>query len=131
MRVRLHRPSHQRRARALLGLAALLPAAGFFQAAGVNPVTIAAAVVLVIVCVATVYDAFRSVATVLREGLLLPGRVGHGRTSVAWSEITSVETSPGAISFTIGSRSVVQLHLVEREIALLERMVHRSLIKRR
>ena len=127
MRVRLYRPAFQRRARCLLAVALLLPAAGFFQAAGVNPITIGASVVLVLTAVGFVYDSLRPVAIVIRSGILIAGTLGHGVSSVSWSEIVRVESTGGVVSLTTSGRSLYQIQVDTRAARFLSRMVEHAL----
>ena len=127
MRVRLHRPVHQRRARCLLGIALLLPGAGFLQAAGLNPITIGASGVLVLIAAGVIHDALRPVAIVIRSGILLAGTFGHRASSVSWSEIVRVESAGVVVSLTTTGRMLYQIQVDPRAARFLSRMVERAL----
>lgn len=127
MRVRLYRPAFQRRARCLLAIALLLPGAGFFQAAGVNPITIGASVVLVLAAAGIVYDSLRPVAIVIRAGILIAGTLGHRVFSVSWSEIVRVETADGVASLTTTGQILYQIQIDPRAARFLSRMVEHTL----
>ena len=128
MRVRLYRPAFQRRARCLLAIALLLPGAGFFQAAGVNPITIGASILLVLVAAGIVYDSLRPVAIIIRPGILIAGTLGHGVSSVSWSEIARVESTDGLVSLTTTGRILYQIQIDPRAARFLSRMVERAVL---
>ena len=119
-RVRLFRPQYQRRARTL-------PAAGFFEAAGLNPVAVGASVVFALAAALTVFDAHRPVAVVLRSGLLIAGRLGQGYTSLSWTEITAIDSDHAMVSITTSGRQMYQLHIDSRAAGFIARMTRRML----
>jgi hypothetical protein len=131
MRVRLYRPIQQRRARCLLGIALLLPAAGFIQAAGLNPVTGFASAVLLLGFIAVVIMALRPVIVVLRSGILIFGSFGQPTASVAWGEIVRVESTDGVVSLTTSGKALYQIQVDTRTAGFLSRMIEQSISSRR
>lgn len=127
MRVRLYRPIHQRRARCLLGIALLLPAAGFMQAAGLNSVTIFASAILVLGFATVVIMALRPVATLLRSGMIITGSLGQSATIIAWDEIVRIEPTGDVVSITTRRKMVFQIQIDLRAVGFLSRMVGRTL----
>lgn len=130
MRVRLRRPLRGRRARVLLAAALLIPAAGFFQAAGVNPLSITAALLLGAGALALLVDAVRPVLTVSRSGLVVRRLIGAGDQVLPWREITQLEVVDEVISVTTRDQSVYQIELTARTAAFVGRIHHRALAAR-
>jgi hypothetical protein len=128
MRVRFRRTPSQQRARTLLAVALLLPAAGFLQAAGINPVSVAGVIVCAVASFAAALSAIRPILIVLRVGITIPGSLGRPATSLGWREVKSVETTGGLVSLTTTSRVMYQLQLGTRGAEFLNRMVARNLL---
>ncbi len=127
MRVRMYRPRQQRRARTLLGIALLLPAAGFLNAAGPNPISLFATGLLVAAALLIVYDALRPVAVVVRTGILVAGSIGHRAHALSWSEIVRVDFDGAIVSIATINEQLYQLQIDARAAQLLSRMVERRL----
>jgi len=127
MRVRLYRPISQRRARSLLGIALLIPGAGFLQATGANPVTLVAAAALLLIATGVVYTALRPVAIVLRSGIIITGVFGSSASMISWSEIVRIESIDGSVSLTTAGRTLYQIQIDSRAARFLSRMAERVL----
>jgi len=127
MRVRLYRPISQRRARSLLGIALLVPGAGFLQATGANPVTLVAAAALLLAATGVVFTALRPVATVLRSGIIIAGVFGSSASMISWSEIVRIESTDGLVSLTTAGRTLYQIQIDSRTARFLSRMAERVL----
>ena len=110
MRVRLYRPAQQRRARWLLAIAILLPAAGLFQASGINPLSVFFASLCIVASLWLAIDTARPTATVTRHGILIRGPLGRVPDAVSWSEVVRVEEEPGLIR--IGTRGKVEYQVL-------------------
>ena len=130
MRVRLYRPTYQRRARCLLAIALLLPGAGFVQAGGLNPVSIGASGVLVAAAILVVIMALRPVAVVLRSGILIMGSPSQPATSIGWGEIVRIESEAGVTGVTTRGKMLYQLALDARGERFVSRMVEHTLSAR-
>jgi hypothetical protein len=142
--VRIRRPAHARRSRLLLAIAVLLPAAGFFQAAGVNPLTTTAAIVLVAAAALIVADACRAVLVMTRHGLIIRQLFGSGSRELLWADVDRAEVHGPVIElqsrrFESGrpratrhapaqARSVFQLDLGKRAASAVARCHQRNLI---
>jgi hypothetical protein len=124
----MYRPRQQRRARTLLGIALLLPAAGFLNAAGPNPISLFATGLLFVAAVLVVYDALRPVAVVVRTGILVMGSLGHRAHALSWTEIVRVDFDGALVSITTMSEQLYQLQIDRRAARLLSRMVERRLV---
>lgn len=128
MRLPLFRPVSQKRARVLLGIALLLPAAGFLRAAGVNPITVTASAVLVVAAVAVTADALRAVAVILPSGLLIRGSLGRPGTAISWNEIVRVEEPDlGVVSISTRGKAIYQIQLDTRAAGIMSRIVERRI----
>lgn len=126
MTVRLYRPRSRRRARILLSVAVLLPAAGLFQVSGLNPLSVVTAAGCSVLCVWIAVDALLPSATISRHGILIRGGIGRGPDAVSWAEITNVEDDHGIVSLTSRSRVLYQIETDLRSAQFLSRMVLRS-----
>lgn len=131
MRISLYRPRYQRNVRILLAFALLLPAGGVAQAAGPNPVSWALTASLVIAALLTVFDAYRRVLIVTRQGIGIVGTLGMGVTWLAWGEILQVEVDGVVVSITARGNAVYQAQLDERAARFLGRMIERNIVGRR
>lgn len=128
MRLRLFRPLYQRRARVLLATALLLPAAGFFRAAGINPITIAASAMLLVAAAFVTADALRVVAVIVPSGLLVRGSLGRPETAISWNEIVRVEEPDvGVVSISTRGKAMYQLQLDARAAGVMSRIVERRI----
>jgi len=130
VRVRLYRPVHQRRARLLLAIALLLPAGGFLDAAGINPVTVLASGALVVGSLFIAIAALRPVAVVLRTGIIIAGTIGSPSTGLSWKEIVRVEQIDDVVSVETVGNSIYQIQLDRRAARFLSRMIAHALTVR-
>jgi hypothetical protein len=128
VRIRLYRPVAARRARSLLALALLLPAAGFLSAAGPNPVTIATSAAFAALAVVTFYSALRPIAVVVRSGLLITGAFGQPNHALSWGEIVRVERDDDVVGIATSNEKLYQLQLDPRAALLLSRMIERHIV---
>ena len=131
MRISLYRPRYQRNVRILLAFALLLPAGGVAQAAGPNPVSWALTGFLVIAALLTVYDAYRRVLIVTRQGIGIVGTAGMGITWLAWGEIVQGDVDGVVVSITTRGNVIYQAQLDARAARFLGRMVERNIVGRR
>ena len=130
MRISLYRPRYQRNVRILLAFALLLPAGGVAQAAGPNPVSWTLTALLVLAALLTVYDAYRRVLIVTRQGIGIVGTVGMGITWLAWGEIVQVDVDGVVVSITARGDTVYQTQLDRRAADFLGRMIERNIVGR-
>ena len=132
MRVRFRRPRQATRARLLLATALPLPAAGFFQAAGVNPISLTAAVILTAIALVGVVDALRPVLVVTRRGLVIRKLSGARDVILSWSDIEEVKADSAVVSITAVTagkkRMMYQLELTTRGAQFVERAYQRNLV---
>ena len=128
MVVRVRRTRSQQRARTLLSLSLLLPAAGFLQAAGINPISVGGAMIFVIASLVAAYAAFRPILVILRSGITIGGALGSSSVSLSWREIKHVELTPGAVSLTTTGLQMYQIQVNRRTGEFICRMVERALL---
>jgi len=123
MNVRLYRPRDQRRARVLLALAVLLPAAGILQVSGINPLSLSLAAISLIAAVWIAADTVRPTATATRYGILIRGPIGRPPDAVSWTEVVRVEELPGLVCLTTRGKVQHQIRTGTRTAEFIGRMI--------
>ena len=122
----------------------LLPAAGFVQAAGANPLTLTATVMLSVVSAMTMVNAYRSVLIMTRDGLIIRQLFGGGSRELLWADVKRAESHGPVIElesrpYGAGAsrttayppaqpRSVFQLDVGERAALAIARCYRRKLV---
>jgi len=127
MRVKLFRPPYQRNVKLLLAFAILIPAAGFLEAAGSNPISVSAAGILALVAAAVAVDAVRFIVLVTRQGIAIRRTLGSGLVWLSWTEIVRVAAVDAVLVLETRGRVIYQLQMTPRSAAFVARMVCRQI----